>query len=577
MRNNLLRAALVALTVAYSSLAHAADPGTRIAAESLQIGAGVGLLTTSGYSTTGDLGAAHYKRDTSLTSCGFQSADGAFWTLAEPVINPAMCGAIPNDGLDDATAINAAIAYIESATLSPSHRNLYFPPGIWNVSSGFTLTKGYSVRGAGMNETNIVVAASVGASTDIFTWQPSNCFPEGSGFSFRGIRVTAASGTPGRHVITIDTSTSGRCARSFEIEYNWLGPLGGTPIATVNGIPNNPGIFDGAIRRNYINGGIQLLNAADSINIVENTITGANVGIEADLISGAANLRIVGNNITSAGGGVWLKRAAKTVIAQNYFEQLATWAGGSGNTALVDLAGSTGNLFGTSITGNQFSILAGFGGAGKRAIYVQAATDTFIDNNSYFLNDASTKGIEATASAIRTHFSLETNKLSGGSGTLQALAGGSNNTYLVVLAKDNTGWSHTGDTNAFTLWSKTLPGGMMGAHGELRLCATFSAVGTAGTRTWRVKLGGTTFEATGLGSTILASYQCYSILNQNSQSVQKSSGVGVGVGNTAAVTTGAVNTATDQTLLVECQLANSGDTCAMEGVTVEVIPMAAAF
>src|SRR5436190_19935256 len=116
MRNNLLRAILVVLTVVYAGVAYAADPGTRVAAQALQIGTGVGLLTTSGYTTTGDLGAAHYKRDTSLTSCGFQSADGAFWTLAEPVVNPVMCGAIPDDGLDDTTAITTALSYATTYT-----------------------------------------------------------------------------------------------------------------------------------------------------------------------------------------------------------------------------------------------------------------------------------------------------------------------------------------------------------------------------------------------------------------------------------------------------------------------------
>jgi hypothetical protein len=98
--------ALFALVLS-SALASAA---TRTAAIATRIGAGVETLATSGYATAGDLGAATYKRDVSLTTCGFQSADGAFWDLAEPVVNPAMCGAIPDDGIDDTAAITAALS-----------------------------------------------------------------------------------------------------------------------------------------------------------------------------------------------------------------------------------------------------------------------------------------------------------------------------------------------------------------------------------------------------------------------------------------------------------------------------------
>lgn len=77
----------------------------------LSVPAGISALRVNGYAAAGDGGRALYKRvDSEPTHAGkFQSADGAWWEIAEEVITPLMLGAI-GDGvaLDGANVVAAA-------------------------------------------------------------------------------------------------------------------------------------------------------------------------------------------------------------------------------------------------------------------------------------------------------------------------------------------------------------------------------------------------------------------------------------------------------------------------------------
>jgi hypothetical protein len=59
---------------------------TRTTAAAATISALTSYLRTAGYATAGDGGAALYARTTALVTGGFQSADGAYWVIAEPAI-----------------------------------------------------------------------------------------------------------------------------------------------------------------------------------------------------------------------------------------------------------------------------------------------------------------------------------------------------------------------------------------------------------------------------------------------------------------------------------------------------------
>ncbi|MFM9735685.1 hypothetical protein, partial [Streptomyces niveiscabiei] len=64
-------------------------------------------LSTNGYTTPGDAGAARYRRVATQPTHGgkLQSADGAWWELAETAVTPEMFGAVGNGTADDFDAV----------------------------------------------------------------------------------------------------------------------------------------------------------------------------------------------------------------------------------------------------------------------------------------------------------------------------------------------------------------------------------------------------------------------------------------------------------------------------------------
>lgn len=85
---------------------------SQAAASLTNMPADVGYIRTAGYSTAGDGGEAFYKR-AAVQSAGagkFQTADGAWWELAEPVIYSPMVGARGNGTTDDTARLRDAFS-----------------------------------------------------------------------------------------------------------------------------------------------------------------------------------------------------------------------------------------------------------------------------------------------------------------------------------------------------------------------------------------------------------------------------------------------------------------------------------
>jgi len=84
--------------------------GTVAIVEAANVPASQDIIRVAGYSAEGDGGAALYKRVVSEPSHPgkIQSADGAWWEIAEPILDPAMFGATYNGVTNDAAAVNNA-------------------------------------------------------------------------------------------------------------------------------------------------------------------------------------------------------------------------------------------------------------------------------------------------------------------------------------------------------------------------------------------------------------------------------------------------------------------------------------
>lgn len=125
------------------------------AASAATITSTVQFLRVAGFALAGDGGAALYKRVALAPSHPgkFQSADGAWWEIAEAVIDPRMLGAKWDDATDDGVAINNAIAI---------DRPVAFPKGTARSSVDIVANKQNRIYGAGYKSTEIKFTGTAG-------------------------------------------------------------------------------------------------------------------------------------------------------------------------------------------------------------------------------------------------------------------------------------------------------------------------------------------------------------------------------------------------------------------------------
>ena len=142
-----------------------------------------------------------------------------------------------------------------------------------------------------------------------------------------------------------------------------------------------------------------------------------------------------------------------------------------------------------------------------------------------------------------------------------------------VLAASAVAASHTGDTAKTTLATVTVPGGAMGANGLLRVMSLWSHSNSANDKTARVEFSGAQYYSATLTTTV-SSRMYRTIANRNAENSQVGgpvSGTFNWGSTTGALATSSVNTSEDQDLVFSGQLANSGDTIALESYTVELL------
>lgn len=126
------------------------------------------------------------------------------------------------------------------------------------------------------------------------------------------------------------------------------------------------------------------------------------------------------------------------------------------------------------------------------------------------------------------------------------------------------GTSVTGTTSETTMESITVPANKMGSGGALRLTAHFSGSGIAGTKTLRLKFGGTTLSTVVILAAASQAARCsLVILNNASTSSQIALNewdvVTASGSRTFGSATSAIDTTADAALTITCQLADGAD------------------
>ncbi len=130
----------------------------------------------------------------------------------------------------------------------------------------------------------------------------------------------------------------------------------------------------------------------------------------------------------------------------------------------------------------------------------------------------------------------------------------------------------TGTTLETTLVTLTIPAGLIGSNGKVKLYPLWSVTNNANNKTVRVKLGGSTgYFLQSSGYAQLSNLVIFR--NFNSESVQKvSSGMSSGLGSTTgAFTSLAIDTSAATTLTITGQLQVGTDTMTLEGLFVEIV------
>jgi len=146
-----------------------------------------------------------------------------------------------------------------------------------------------------------------------------------------------------------------------------------------------------------------------------------------------------------------------------------------------------------------------------------------------------------------------------------------------VLASSGVAASHTGDTAETTLATVTIPGGLMGANGTIRVsCSWTCGANNANIKYALVKLNGASGSAyinVNLANTLTA-HLGRTITNRNNESSQvgsiETTASSAFSTSSAALPLSAINTAADRDLVFMAQLANGSDTLTLESYLVEV-------
>ncbi|WP_217591689.1 glycoside hydrolase family 55 protein [Cohnella sp. GbtcB17] len=272
---------------------------------------------------------------------------------------------------------------------------VYIPGGDYLINGTGTelllITRPIHILGDGFFS-RLVVAATVPNTTDVIRISPE--LGIGWQFGIDSINIIPQEGSkPARHALNIDISTYPQFMSKLLLQNNYFWQLGGNAVKLTNP-KGDPSLFTSSFENNVFYGGLSLLNAGDSINILGNTITGDNIGVELSQVVGAAKVVVAFNNITAAGGAIRVTEGNQVKILYNQIEQNVPHT--SAHQAAISLDGEVNPVVFSQIVGNNVN---GWGYAGHvdYAIKIGNAVSTKISGNTLATGTIGTIKLEPDA------------------------------------------------------------------------------------------------------------------------------------------------------------------------------------
>lgn len=359
----------------------ASDYQHKAQVQAATISGAVQYLRIAGYTAAGDGGAALYKKVGSQPSHNgkIQSADGAWWEIAEILLRVEMFGGGRGGTIDNLQPTLSALG------VYPSNQCVYFGPGKYKFSANLPLLI-----------SNIAGAALVGCGPDMteLTW------PNGGGgitltnnsgcskFQLRGLAMTTGIANSGIGVLANYTDASVEPINISNVVFRgastYFGPEywnaamqfsgawniqlddvyvgGGGAAALGNGLSVegqlSPSVPTGVLNIqgctfDYLATGIAYLESFQGVSINDTNLTGCQDSIVIGASSVGATqqdqLTITGSQIApKAGGtGILIIGALRDLMVNS-----TLFLFGGGATAILALPGS--NLYFASIIGNNF-------------------------------------------------------------------------------------------------------------------------------------------------------------------------------------------------------------------------------
>jgi hypothetical protein len=412
-RDAAIEAQLAAESAAGANLSNLAS---RTAAILTHIPASVGYIRTAGYALPGDGGGALYKpisAPDTPKAWQFQSADGAWWELAEKLPTPQMFGARGDGGTDDSDPIQNALDF---------SKVVHFP----STANGYRVTKTIDIKQSGAvlfgdagsnrasyinvaNHTFDVFSASATGNVEIRDLAVMNYgsktagkyafrFDHTYGVHMKGIQIYGC--TSGILLGADGSSTGGASSRIQSVDIAQLGAVQGVGIY-IGGLTEIREILDCVI-----NGPAPGANAS----------TNAGYGIR---VRGGAAVVLINLELVGCGNPIYVDPPAGASVAHMTMHNV--WCDSSSGNGLV-LDGTAGAIVEMRASQSWFS-------ACTVGIYIAGIVRSAKFSGNTVINNRS-DGVSIAAGASVGGLIIEGSEVGGSAGSGIAVGSGASDILL---------------------------------------------------------------------------------------------------------------------------------------------------